>query len=229
MEHIDALLWDVDGTLLDFAAAERAAIRSLFAEFGLGDCTDGMLARYAAINRSYWEKLERGEMSRPAILVGRFADFLRELEQDAGLAPALNEAYQRRLGETIVFRDDSKTLVASLRGRIPQYAVSNGTVVAQTGKLRRSGFDQLLDGVFLSEQLGAEKPAVAFFEPVLRAIGSPDRQRVLMVGDSLTSDILGGSRAGIRSCWYNPDGLPNATEARPDYEIRNLWEVTRLL
>lgn len=229
MDRFDVVLWDVDGTLLDFVAAEKAAIQSLFQEFGLGRCTDGMLARYSEINREYWRKLERGEMSKQQILVKRFEDFFREEGLDVSLGEAFNAAYQVRLGDTIVFCDDSKALVESLRGKVRQYVVSNGTVTAQTKKLRRSGFDQLMDGVFLSEELGYEKPAIEFFDQVFQEIQAPDKSRVLIVGDSLTSDMEGGFRAGIKTCWYNPEGLPCAAPEKIDYEIQNLQEIKKIL
>lgn len=229
MDRFDVVLWDVDGTLLDFLAAEKAAIQSLFQEFGLGRCTDGMLARYSEINREYWRKLERGEMSKQQILVKRFEDFFREEGLDVSLGEAFNAAYQVRLGDTIVFCDDSKALVESLRGKVRQYVVSNGTVTAQTKKLRRSGFDQLMDGVFLSEELGYEKPAIEFFDQVFQEIQAPDKDRVLIVGDSLTSDMEGGFRAGIKTCWYNPEGLPCAAPEKIDYEIQNLQEIKKIL
>lgn len=229
MPHFDILLWDVDGTLLDFIAAEKAAVQTLFREFGLGECTDEMVERYSRINKEYWERLERGELSKPEILVRRFADFFASEGLDASKAPEFNEQYQVRLGDTVVFCDDSYELLSSLRGRVKQYAVSNGTVVAQTRKLRRSGFDRLLDGVFLSEELGYEKPATEFFDRVFAAIGEPDRERVLIVGDSLTSDITGENRAGIRTCWYNPKGEPNLTAAHADYEIRDLHGILDII
>lgn len=229
MPRFDILLWDVDGTLLDFIAAEKAAVQTLFREFGLGECTDEMVERYSRINKEYWERLERGELSKPEILVRRFADFFASEGLDASKAPEFNEQYQVRLGDTVVFCDDSYELLSSLRGRVKQYAVSNGTVVAQTRKLRRSGFDRLLDGVFLSEELGYEKPATEFFDRVFAAIGEPDRERVLIVGDSLTRDITGGNRAGIRTCWYNPKGEPNLTAAHADYEIRDLHGILDII
>lgn len=229
MPRFDILLWDVDGTLLDFIAAEKAAVQTLFREFGLGECTDEMVERYSRINKEYWERLERGELSKPEILVRRFADFFASEGLDASKAPEFNEQYQVRLGDTVVFCDDSYELLSSLRGRVKQYTVSNGTVVAQTRKLRRSGFDRLLDGVFLSEELGYEKPATEFFDRVFAAIGEPDRERVLIVGDSLTSDITGGNRAGIRTCWYNPKGEPNLTAAHADYEIRDLHGILDII
>lgn len=229
MARFDTILWDVDGTLLDFGAAEEAAIRSLFADFGLGVCTDAMLARYSEINRNYWRALERGEMTKPEILTRRFEDFFAA-EGLSGPSPAeFNAAYQTRLGDTIVYCDGSDKLVASLRGKVRQYAVSNGTVAAQTRKLARSGFDRLMDGTFLSERIGWEKPAKEFFDAVFREIGEERRAGSIIVGDSLTSDIAGANRAGIKSCWYNPRGAENGTNAKPDFEIKDLREILEIL
>ena len=163
---ITTILWDVDGTLLDFLAAEKAAIRTLFAEFGFGECTDEAIARYSKINRRYWEKLENGELTKPEVLVGRFREFFETEGLDVTAAPAFNERYQVCLGDTIVFRDDSYEIVKSLRGRVKQYVVSNGTVLAQTKKLRLSGLGELMDGIFLSEELGAELSLIHILMPV---------------------------------------------------------------
>lgn len=226
---ITTILWDVDGTLLDFQAAERAAIQSLFREYGLGECSDAMLRRYSGINRSYWERLERGELTKPEVLIGRFVEFFEAEGLDRSLAPAFNEDYQLRLGDTIVYRDDSLNLVKSLRGRVKQYVVSNGTVVAQTKKLHLSGLGELMDGVFLSEQLGVEKPNVGFFDKVFAVLGDVDKSQVMIVGDSLTSDILGGNRAGIVTCWYNPGRAEAAAGYQVDVEICDLHQVYELI
>ena len=222
---IRTILWDVDGTLLDFAAAERAAMTSLYRDFGLGNCSGEALARYSAINRDYWERLARGEIGRGELLVRRFQDFFGA-EGLAVDAPAFNAAYQARLGETAVPREDSVALVSSLRGRVRQYVVSNGTVTAQRAKLRRSGLDALMDGIFLSEEIGAEKPDRAFFTAVFATIGPVDKAETLIVGDSLSSDIQGGRNAGIRTCWYAPEG---GESALPDHTIRHLRQVADLL
>lgn len=229
MAVITTILWDVDRTLLDFDAAERAAIRTLFAAFALGECTDAMLARYAEINESYWRRLERGELTKPEVLPGRFEQFFTEHGLDPRVAPAFNERYQLALGDTIVYRDDSRGLFKSLKGRVRQYLVSNGTVAAQTKKLARSGFGALADGVFLSEQLGAEKPSPAFFERVFAAIRPDDLSEVMIVGDSLTSDIQGGMNAGIVTCWYNPARAPLPEGYRADYIIADLRELLDIL
>lgn len=226
---ITALLWDLDDTLLDFAAAERAAIQNLFREFGLGVCSEEMLQHYSEINRTYWGRLERGELTKPEVLVGRFREFFETEQIDSAIAEQFNQKYQLSLGDTIVYRDNSLDIVKSLRGRVKQYIVSNGTVTAQSKKLRRSGFGALMDGIFLSEQLGAEKPSALFFEQVFAALAPIDRTQIMIVGDSLSSDIQGGRNAGITTCWYDPHGKSAADGPAADHVISDLHEIYRLL
>ena len=222
---IKVILWDIDGTLLNFEEAEKHAIQACFAQFGLGDCTDHMLADYSAINRVYWQKLERGEMSKPDILIGRFATFFEKYGLDISCAPAFNAQYQISLGDTVCFNPNGLEVVTALQGKVKQYAVTNGTKVAQQRKLERSGLNQLLDGVFISEDLGIEKPGIGFFHRVWEQIGQFDPTEVMIVGDSLTSDIQGGNNAGILCCWFNPEGKENATKLRIDYEIKDLTQI----
>jgi 2-haloacid dehalogenase len=226
---IRVILWDVDGTLLDFLAAERHALRQCFARFGLGDCTQGQIDRYSAINRTYWRRLEQGELTKQQVLVDRFAEFFAAEGTDPALAAPFNEEYQLRLGDTVCFLDGSDQLVRDLRGQVKQYAATNGTYVAQKRKLALSGFDQLLDGVFISDQIGAEKPSRAFFDHVFAHIGPYAREEILMVGDSLTSDMQGGCDAGIQCCWYNPNQQPIPPGLNIRDSISHLEQVRDIL
>ena len=221
-------MWDIDGTLLDFSAAEREAISGCFAAFGLGICTGEMLTRYSAINHRYWKKLERKELTKPQALVDRFRQFFSEMGLQAD-AEAFNREYQVRLGDTVCFHDESYALVQSLKGKVLQYAVTNGTKLAQERKLKKSGLESLLDGIFISEDLGFEKPDVRFFHRVWEHIGTYAPQEVLIVGDSLTSDMQGGNHAGIRCCWYNPKGELAPEHLKIDYDIRDLREILSIL
>jgi len=108
-----------------------------------------------------------------------------------------NKEYQVRLGDTICFCDDSYNLLKGLKGKIKQYAVTNGTKVAQDKKLKKSGLDELFDDIFISEVIGKEKPYVEYFEQVWKRIGDYKGDEVMIVGDSLTSDMQGGNNAGI--------------------------------
>ncbi|MBE6956021.1 MAG: noncanonical pyrimidine nucleotidase, YjjG family [Ruminococcaceae bacterium] len=226
---IKVVLWDIDGTLLSFKLAERAAIGACFEKFGLGKLTDEMLAHYSAINARYWKRLELGELTKQQVLRGRFEEFFAAYGLDTACVDDFNAEYQVRLGETVVFNDNGKELVERLRGKVRQYAVTNGTLVAQRGKLKNSGLDLLLDDVFISDVIGIEKPNKGFFDAVFEKIGQFAPGEVLIVGDSLTSDIRGGNNAGILCCWYNPKAEPVPAGFRVDYDIRNLKELPAIL
>lgn len=229
MGNIKVLLWDIDGTILNFEEAEKAAIRKGFQVFGLGECTDEMLKTYSGINKEYWKRLERGEMTKKEILVGRFFDFFEKYRLDTSAAPAFNEAYQVNLGDTICFYPNALEAVKELKGKILQCAVTNGTKVAQDRKLKNSGLDKILDEIFISEEIGIEKPGIGFFEKVFEKIGNYDKSEIMIIGDSLTSDMQGGNNAGIVTCWFNPEKTENSTNLRIDYEIDDLGKVMELL
>ena len=108
---ISTILWDVDGTLLDFIAAEKAAIKTLFGEFNLGQCSDEMIKRYSEINKTYWQRLERGEITKQEVLVGRFKEFFKSEGIDISVVEEFNSLYQLRLGDTIVYHDDSLEII----------------------------------------------------------------------------------------------------------------------
>ena len=226
---IKVILWDIDATLLDFLAAEKAAIDFCFEKFGLGTCTEEMLKRYSVINRRYWEMLEKGEMSKPEILVNRFKEFFESEGLASDCAEGFNATYQVALGDTICFRDNGYELVKKLKDQYKQYVVTNGTFIAQERKLKKSGIGDLVEASFISDLIGYEKPATEFFNHVFENIGHYEKDEVLIIGDSLTSDMQGGNNAGIICCWYNPNHLENTKNIRIDHEIDNLWQLEEIL
>ncbi len=222
-----ALLWDIDGTLLDFGASERAGILRTFESFGLGTCTDEMLAEYSRINIKHWEKLERGECTKHETMVNRFREFfgLRGISVDA---EAFNDEYQSRLPYTIIFHPHGKETLESLSGTYLQYCISNGNLPVQQRKLRKSGMDRIFDGIFISDDVGYEKPSIAYFRYVLDSIGQRP-ETCLVIGDSLTSDIRGANNADIPCCWFNPLDVPAPSSFHIDYIVRDLAEIPVLL
>ena len=230
---IRVILWDIDNTLLSFSKAEIAALSKDFAEFGLGEFTEELLREYEVINKKRWQALERGEMTKPEVTVGRFVEFFGIHGWDTGIAQAFDRRYQELLGEYVYFNDDAYEIVKDLKGKVLQCATTNGTKLAQTGKLKNSGLGELFDLVFISEDVGAEKPAKEFFDKVFAdieaKIGKIQLDEVLLVGDSLTSDIKGANNAGVKACWYNPEGIPCDKDVQIDYEIKDLHEVYEIL
>ncbi|MDD6038617.1 MAG: YjjG family noncanonical pyrimidine nucleotidase [bacterium] len=233
MKKYKLLLWDIDGTILNFEEAERFAIRKGFATLGIGECTDAMLADYVAINKRYWKMLERGEMTKPAILEGRFHEFFERYGIDTSLAEEFNAHYQVDLGDTICFHENALELIKEFKNDYKQYAVTNGTSLAQHRKLERSGLADVLDGYFISDEVGYEKPNKQFFDLAFKEIESQigpfALDEVMIIGDSLTSDILGGNNAGITTCWYNPGAAMNDLNVTVDIELRSLNELKKIL
>lgn len=221
----NVILWDVDGTLLNFDKAEKYALRQCFAKFDLKECTDAMISRYAEINKRYWKRLEAGEITKEQVLLERFSEFFQKEHIRCDKIKEFNDEYQVRLGDKIFFNDDSKSLLERLKGKAKQYAVTNGTYAAQKRKLENSGLDVLFDGIFISDQIGYEKPDIRFFDHIWKQTGVYEKDDVLIVGDSLTSDMQGGNNAGIRCCWYNPEDKENNTNVKIDYLIHDLNEV----
>lgn len=226
---IKYILWDIDGTLLNFSMAEANAMRACFAEYNLGELSDDRLEVYKNINDKYWKRLERGEISRIEVLEGRFKEFFSQYGYNTDVVSDFNISYQENLGKTYVFNDNAYETVIKLNNKYSQYAATNGSIIAQKGKLKGAGLDGVLKDVFISELIGYEKPSEKFFSYIFDSIGSYKREEYVIIGDSLTSDMAGGNRAGIKTIWFNPDGLSNPNNVDYDYEIKNLSEVLNIL
>ncbi|MCH5191123.1 MAG: YjjG family noncanonical pyrimidine nucleotidase [Oscillospiraceae bacterium] len=226
---IKAVLWDIDGTLLNFLKSEKYGIKKCFELFGLGECTDEMIERYSKINQKYWKRLELGEITKPQVLRGRFEEFFTLENLGFDRIDDFNSEYQVRLGDKVFFFDNGPETVEALRGRVKQYAVTNGTYIAQKRKLELSGLDKIFNGIFISDKIGFEKPSVEFFDYVRKNIPPYDNSEIMIVGDSLTGDMRGGNNAGYLCCWYNPDGKTNNTDIKIDYEITDLQQVIDII
>ncbi|MDO4197889.1 MAG: YjjG family noncanonical pyrimidine nucleotidase [Erysipelotrichaceae bacterium] len=226
---IKAILWDVDGTLLDFLAQEEAAIRNCFKQMNLGECDDEMLKDYSYINSTYWPRMERGELTKKEVLVNRFVEFFGKYGIDTSLAEKFNSLYQTKLGETIRFMPNGLEVVRNLKGKLIQCAATNGTKMAARRKLSLSTLDQYFEYIFISEEVGYEKPRIEYYDVILDTLKGIDKSEILMIGDSLTSDMQGGNNAGVKTCFYNPSGKKYETDLRIDYEINNLNEVLDVL
>ena len=223
------LLWDIDGTVLDFLASEAYAIRSLFKKYKIGECSDQMLKLYSGINSKYWQMLERNELTKAEILVGRFREFFEKIGVDATIAEKFNEDYQVTLGDHIEFVDNAKEVLLSLKGEYTLVAVTNGTKVAQEKKLRLSGLDDVFDAIFISENVGVEKPNKEYFDYVFKSLGITNKNEMLLIGDSLTSDMKGGLVAGVDTCWFNPAHKPDTLGIPVTYEIDALDKVIEII
>lgn len=224
----NTILWDVDQTLLDFEKSQDYALRFSFGQLQL-EINEEIVRLYASINDAYWKRLELGEVTKKELLTGRFDTLFERLRitdvSSADIAPI----YQKALGSVYYFIDDSLELCKKLKGKVRQYAVTNGVASTQRNKLQLSGLLHIMDGIFISEEIGYEKPDIRFFEACFKQIPDFEAEKTLIVGDSLTSDIKGGNLANIACCWYNKAHKVNESGLRIDHEISNLWEVEEIL
>ena len=221
------VLLDLDDTILDFGYSEAVALQSLLREYGL-EPTESIVRRYSEINDSYWKRLETGELTRAEVQTGRFSELFSEMGVVADAADA-NARYKELIAGVCRYVDGAEALLADLRAAGYQiYVVSNGSVNVQKGRMHLAGLDDFFDGVFFSEQIGAEKPSMEFFSYCIARIPGFDPNEAIIVGDSLTSDIKGGLNAGILTCWFNPKGKAAGAAIRPDFEISALQQLLGL-
>lgn len=227
MKQYEVILFDVDGTLLDFDKAEERGIEALLAHYGVPVCEENK-EKYHVLNKSYWQRLETGELSRDQVLTLRFEKFFGDL----GIlvdGKEVDDLYRKQLDQSAFLIDGAMEILDYLKGKYPLYVVTNGVASTQYKRLHDSGLDRYFDGIFISEEAGSQKPQMEFFEYCFEKMGRRDAENMLIVGDSLTSDIRGGNVSGMDTCWYNPHGQENGAGVKADYEIVGLDELRKLI
>ena len=224
---IEFLFLDLDDTILDFKKAEKLAIAKTLADFG-AQVDDALLARYHVINKAHWEMLERGELTREQVLTGRFQVLFAELGIDVD-ATACARAYEKNLSIGHYFLPGAEETVDALSKKYRLFLASNGTASVQKGRMTSANLYRFFEKVYVSQELGYNKPSKAYFDACFAQIPDFDPAKAIMVGDSLTSDILGGINAGIRTCWVNPSHATARPDITPDYEIENITQLPALL
>ena len=218
---------DLDDTLLDFGAAERVAIAKAFRDLGL-EPTPALLKRYSELNQAQWEAFERGEITRDTVLVRRFALLFAELGLSIEPQHA-EDVYRGYLGVGHYFVEGAEEVLAYLAPKYDLYLASNGVAATQYSRLESAGIGHYFKDIFISEVTGSHKPDRAYFDYCFAHIPGFDPSKALLVGDSLTSDILGGFNAGIRTCWFNPGRKPLKGPVTPVYEIHALNDLKDIL
>lgn len=221
------VFFDLDDTLFDFHKAEHIALTKTLMELGLQP-EEKVLELYSEINIAHWKMLEQGKLTREQVKVQRYARFFERLgiRQDPVKAARI---YEKFLSQGHYYIDGAEALLKRLHGVYPMYLMSNGSTDIQRSRIGSSDIERYLEAVFISEEVGYNKPAKEYFDACFATIPDFDKAQAVIVGDSLSSDILGGQNAGITTVWFNPKHLENTTKITPDYEIGGLMELVNLL
>lgn len=223
---IEFLFLDLDDTILDFHKAERIAISKTIRDYGV-DPTEEVLSLYHKINKWHWEQLELGKLTRSEVLENRFGVLFQKLGITAS-ASECARAYEKNLSIGHYFLPGAEEAVDSLSKKYRLFLASNGTASVQKGRMTSANLYRFFETVFVSQEIGHNKPSKAYFDACFARIPGFDPAKAMIVGDSLSSDIQGGINAGITTVWVNPDHKPCGSIC-PDYEIEALSQLEALL
>lgn len=222
------LLFDADETLLDFSKTENEALAGTFKCFGIY-YDEEVRAVYDEINHGLWRAFENGEITQQDVLNRRFQETFAKL----GIVPpadfAFEKAFQLALGEGAFLIDGALELIQKLSMEHDIYIVTNGVTATQHSRIDACGLKPYIKGIFVSEETGHRKPEKEYFDYVFAHIPNLEPEKTLLIGDSLSSDILGGNNVGIDTCWYNPCHKRNESTAVPTFEIDELSELFNLV
>ncbi len=221
------VLFDADGTLLDFPRSEREAFTEAMALSGVS-ADDEMIDAYSKINDGLWKKLEKGEIERSFLLYRRF-ELVCELYGCRADAKKLCDDYIKSLSKKGYMIDGAEELLKKLHGKVEMYIITNGVEYVQRGRCKACGLERYFDGIFISECVGFYKPDVRYFEYVANNIEDFNIDKTLVVGDSLSSDIKGGNTFKIDTCWYNSKGSLPSGDVLPTFDARSFKEIYKII
>ena len=224
---IEFLLLDLDDTILDFHMQEAVAIRKTLSAVGITP-TDDICNLYSKINLRHWKMLENKEITRETLAWHRFWELFEVLGVE-GDPQKTGELYWDHLSSGHFFLPGAEKAVKSLAEKYKLYMVTNGTARVQHSRIASAGLAPYFERIFVSQEMGADKPEKAYFDGCFSQIPGFAPEKAMIVGDSLGSDIRGGKNAGIKTCWVNPKGKTAPPENMPDYEIKSIVELESLL
>lgn len=227
MKKYEFLLFDADNTLLDFDENERVSLLDTFEHFGL-PCTEEVLGLYHEINIMYWEMLSRKEIERDALLIKRFETLFERVGIKADPVATENH-YRTNLGNGCQIMAGAMEVLKELKKDYKLYVITNGVAKTQHNRLEKSGLAELMEDIFISDEIGYNKPDKEFFEYVESHIPCFEHEKALVIGDSLFSDIRGGVEFGLDTCYLNIYHKQNTSEIIPTYEIQDIVELPKLL
>jgi putative hydrolase of the HAD superfamily len=224
----EIIIFDADETLFDFKKSEREAFKNTMLEFDIEYDENYHLKIYQGINTAIWKEFEDGIITQEKLKIERFKRLSENL--NAGFDEvAFAKSYMKHLSHASFLYDDSISLVKSLHKDYRLTIVTNGLKDVQDHRIRKSVIARYFEDIVVSEEVNISKPDPKIFEHALNNIKHTDKSKVLIIGDSLTSDIQGGINLGVDTCWFNPNKILNKTEIKPTYEISSLMELKEIL
>lgn len=221
--HFEWMIFDLDGTLFDYDSAETMALKQTFLFF-THSYKEEYLTHYRDINKTVWDDFEQGKISIKRLKVKRYELLLNKLKIEADPL-SFGEKYLHYLSLEAQLLPGAEDLLQTLYGKVNLILMTNGIKEVQRSRLKHSTIAPLFSDIIISDEVGVAKPSKEIFEIAMRHIAKPEKKKILMIGDNLSSDIKGGADFAIRTCWYNPKSIQGDPLIRPDFEIKSLDEI----
>ena len=221
-----AIFLDIDDTVFNFKKCSEKALEKTFSKMEL-EYDENIYDVFTDIDEALWAKQKRNEMSVAEVLDVRFVQLKEKIGLDYD-SDQVRMNFAHSLGQQYIMEPGIENMLERLSGLYRIYAASNGVLAMQENRLQLSGLRKYFTDLFVSDDIGYQKPDINYFKECLnRSVLATSE--VLMVGDSLDSDIAGANITGIESCWYNPYGLENKSEVEADMEISHLNDLASIL
>lgn len=224
----DVIFFDADGTIFDFEMAEKNAFIKTMKYFGIDSDDDNYMRIYKEINSELWSQYENKYITADRLKIERFSKFFLKIKLDY-LGEEGSRIYLEFLSEGAFLISGAMELLQELKGKVNMILLTNGFTSVQRNRLKLSGISDFFSKIVISEEVGFAKPHVKIFEYGLKDVSYGGKGKVLMVGDSLKSDILGGINYGIDTCYYNPEVVLNESSIIPTYEIKDLEALKKII
>lgn len=224
----DWIFFDLDNTLMDFNNASKKAFSSAFLEHGLREA-EGHYEVYREVNGSAWKDFESGKINATTLKKKRFDDFFLTVNIKGIEGRAFNALYLNYLIEHSFMLDGAIELLEQLKGKVQKAVITNGFKEVQRPRIKKLDLEKYFPVIVVSDEEDVSKPNAAYFDIVMNLCNNPSKEKILVVGDSLNSDIKGGINYGIDTCWCNLFGQVNTTQLSPTFEINHLNELPSLL
>lgn len=224
-DNIKCVFVDVDNTLLDFERSSQLAIIRTCEDLNIA-YPDSIFDVFIRVNNEMWRDIQDGKMTKAELWLTRWNKIFAEVGMSAD-GPFFEAEFHRRLHDCAVPVEGAKDALEYLHSKYLVCTASNASLKQQTHRLRLAGMSEYIDKMFVSEQLGAQKPDTRFFEECFKQLDFLPGE-TLMIGDDLHADMLGASKFGLRTCWYNPKNLPNSENVHIDVEISSLDDIIKL-
>jgi len=221
------LLFDADGTLFDYDLAESTALEKTFKQIGRG-FEPRYVGLYRQINEKIWQEYERGEISQALLRTRRFRLLFEAIGFDAN-PEIFSEVYLQNFAACSDLIEDAEDTVKALSGKVGMVLITNGLTTVQRPRLARSAIGGYFADIVISDEVGVAKPDRRIFDIAFGRMNHPRKDEVLIIGDSLTSDMKGGNDYGIDTCWFNPLHRPCDGHVTVRYEIDRLPDILRII